>query len=125
MGKGDDWGLFWHEFPLAARRLHPGKRGYPHVPGSHRSGQVPKDEMADPLAPHAHELVMLAPAGTVIAFNSHCWHGGTLNRTDDLRRVMHMAYVPNHRKQLTDQRQHLRPETSRRLTPQMKYLLDV
>lgn len=95
------------------------------VPGSHRSGRVPKDEMADPLAPHARELVLQAPAGTVIAFNSHCWHGGTLNRTDDLRRVMHMAYVPNHRKQLTDQRQHLRPETSRRLTPQMKYLLDV
>ncbi|MBI3720987.1 MAG: hypothetical protein HY248_00410 [Fimbriimonas ginsengisoli] len=70
-------------------------------------------------------MILLAPAGTVIAFNSHCWHGGTLNRTSDLRRVMHMAYVPPHRKQLTDQRQHLRPETSRRLTPQMKYLLDV
>jgi ectoine hydroxylase-related dioxygenase (phytanoyl-CoA dioxygenase family) len=95
------------------------------VPGTHRSGKVPKDEMADPLAPHPREVVLQAPAGTVIAFNSHCWHGGTLNRTGDLRRAMHMAYVPLHRKQLTDQRRYLRPATSQRLTPQMKCLLDV
>ncbi len=95
------------------------------VPGTHRSGRVPQDEMPDPLAPHAREVVLQAPAGTVIAFNSHCWHGGTLNRSADLRRVMHMAYVPLSRKQLTDQRRYLRPETSRRLTPQMKCLLDV
>ncbi|MCC7264717.1 MAG: phytanoyl-CoA dioxygenase family protein [Candidatus Latescibacteria bacterium] len=95
------------------------------VPGTHRSGGVPRDEMADLFAPHPRELLLLAPAGTVVAFNSHLWHGGTLNRTGDLRRVLHMAYVPRHRKQLTNQRQHLRPETSRRLTPQMKCLLDV
>jgi len=95
------------------------------VPGTHRSGKVPRDEMADPLTPHPREVVLQAPAGTVIAFNSHLWHGGTLNRTHDLRRVLHMAFVPRHRKQLTDQRRYLRPETSRRLTPQMKHLLDV
>ncbi|MBM3279593.1 MAG: phytanoyl-CoA dioxygenase family protein [Candidatus Handelsmanbacteria bacterium] len=94
-------------------------------PGTHRSGKVSRDEMADPLAPHPHEVVLQAPAGPVIAFNSHLWHGGTLNRTHDLRRVLLMAFVPRHRKQLTDHRRYLHPETSRRFTPQMKHLLDL
>lgn len=94
------------------------------VPGTHRSYRVPADDMADTHDPHPDEVLPLEPAGTVIAFNSHCWHGGTLNRTQGLRRVMHMAFVPRDRKSLTDQRRYLRPETARRLTPEMLYLLD-
>ena len=51
------------------------------VPGSHQRGALPKDEMPDPAAPHPHEVTLQAPAGTVVIFNSHLWHGGTLNRT--------------------------------------------
>lgn len=95
------------------------------VPGTHRSGRVPRDEMPDPLAAHPRETLLLEPAGTVVAFNSHLWHGGTLNRTGELRRVLHMAFVPRHRQQLTDQRRYLRPQTRARLSAAMLHLLDV
>jgi len=62
------------------------------VPGTHRSGKVPKDEMANPADPHPREIKVLAPAGTVIVFNSHTWHGGTVNRTDRPRRVIHSYF---------------------------------
>src|SRR6185295_70951 len=35
------------------------------VPGTHRSGKAPRDELADPAAPHPAEVKLLAPAGTV------------------------------------------------------------
>ena len=49
------------------------------VPGSHRSGKAPREVMDDPSAAHPDEIKILAPAGTVVVFNSHTWHGGTLN----------------------------------------------
>ena len=59
------------------------------VPGSHRSRKVPSDEMEDPAADHPKQVQVIAPAGTVVAVNSHLWHGGVLNQTDEPRRVMH------------------------------------
>src|SRR4051812_16112942 len=47
------------------------------VPGSHRSRQVPNQAMQDPKTTHPDEIKLLAPAGTVVIFNSHTWHGGT------------------------------------------------
>src|ERR1700748_475684 len=41
------------------------------VPGSHLSGKAPRDVMADTSAPHPDEVLLLAPAGTVVVFNSH------------------------------------------------------
>lgn len=51
------------------------------VPGSHRWGKAPGDEMADPLAPHPREVYLVAPVGTVVIFNGHLWHSSTLNRS--------------------------------------------
>lgn len=93
------------------------------VPGTHRSFRMPEDVMTDRFAPYPGEVVLVQPAGTVIAFNSHCWHGGTLNQTNDYRRAMHMAYRPRETTSLTDQSKHLRPETEQRITPAMKYIL--
>jgi hypothetical protein len=51
------------------------------VPGSHRWGKHPKDEMEDPTAAHPQEIKFIGTAGTVVVFNSHVWHGATLNRS--------------------------------------------
>jgi ectoine hydroxylase-related dioxygenase (phytanoyl-CoA dioxygenase family) len=95
------------------------------VPGSHRFFHLPQDVMADRFAPYPGEVVLVEPAGTVIAFNSHCWHGGTLNRTGDMRRAMHMAYRLRETRSLTDQSKYLKTDTAQRLSPAMKYVLGV
>jgi ectoine hydroxylase-related dioxygenase (phytanoyl-CoA dioxygenase family) len=95
------------------------------VAGSHRSGKMPRDEMEDPGQPHPDERVLIAPAGTVVVFNSHTWHGGTLNRTQHPRRAMHSYFTRRHHAQQLDQRAHLRPETVARLTPAQRLILDV
>ena len=95
------------------------------VPGSHRLGR-PQDLLDDPSAPHPEQELIEAPAGSVAVFNSLTWHGATLNRTRDThRRAMHCFFDVRERPQQTDQRAYLRPATAARLTPAMRYLLDV
>lgn len=95
------------------------------VPGSHRSGQVPRDALADPAAPHPEEVLLTAPAGTVVIFNSHTWHGGTLNRTGRPRRALHAYFTRRNLPQQLDQKAYLRPETYARLGPAARFVLDV
>jgi ectoine hydroxylase-related dioxygenase (phytanoyl-CoA dioxygenase family) len=95
------------------------------VPGSQRSGKLPKDAMADPTAPYPGEIMVIAPAGTVVVFNSHTWHGGTLNATSMRRRAMHSYFCRRDQPQQLDQRKYIRPETVTRLSPAARYLLDV
>lgn len=95
------------------------------VPGSHRSGKMPKDVMDDPRDPHPDEVLLTAPAGTVVIFNSHTWHGGTLNRAADYRRAIHSYYCRRHHPQQTDQRHWVLPETLDRLSNAARYILDV
>jgi ectoine hydroxylase-related dioxygenase (phytanoyl-CoA dioxygenase family) len=95
------------------------------VPGSHRSGQAPKDAMLDPAQPHPDEVLLTAPAGTVVIFNSHTWHGGTLNRTDRPRRGLHSYFARRGQRQQLDQKAYLRPETYQRLSPAARFILDV
>jgi ectoine hydroxylase-related dioxygenase (phytanoyl-CoA dioxygenase family) len=95
------------------------------VPGSHRSGQMPKDAMPDPTQPHPDEVVLTAPAGTVVIFNSHTWHGGTLNRTDRPRRGLHSYFARRDQPQQLDQKAYIRPETYQRLSPAARFILDV
>jgi len=95
------------------------------VPGSHRSGRIPRDVMPDLTAPHPEEVKIVAPAGTVVVFNAHTWHGGTLNRTEQPRRVLHGYFCRRDVPQQTDQRKYLRPETRRRLSQAARIILDV
>ncbi|MBT5874846.1 MAG: phytanoyl-CoA dioxygenase [Candidatus Latescibacteria bacterium] len=95
------------------------------VPGSHRWCKAPSEEMSDPSASHPDEIKVLAPAGTVVVFNSHIWHGGSHNESNDLRRVMHMAFVRRGLPQQTDQKQYLRPATLKRIDEARRILLDV
>jgi ectoine hydroxylase-related dioxygenase (phytanoyl-CoA dioxygenase family) len=62
------------------------------VPGSHRWGRRPQDDLPDPEAIHPQEILVTAPAGTVVIMNAHLWHGGTENRTASPRRALHGFY---------------------------------
>jgi ectoine hydroxylase-related dioxygenase (phytanoyl-CoA dioxygenase family) len=95
------------------------------VPGSHRSGKLAKDAMADPTQAQPGEVLLTAPAGTVVIFNSHTWHGGTLNRTDQPRRALHSYFTRRDQKQQLDQKAYIRPETYQRLSPAARFILDV
>ncbi|MFL5807504.1 MAG: phytanoyl-CoA dioxygenase family protein [Roseiflexaceae bacterium] len=95
------------------------------VPGSHQSGQSPTDAMRDPRAAHPEEIKLLAPAGTVVIFNAHTWHGGTLNATSQPRRALHSYFCRRDQPQQLDQRTYIRPDTWARLSPAARYILDV
>ncbi|WP_427890840.1 phytanoyl-CoA dioxygenase family protein [Kribbella sp. GL6] len=95
------------------------------VPGSHRRGTMPTDEMPDPAAPHPDEIQLTAPAGTVVIFNSHLWHGGTQNHTTAPRRALHSYFTHRHLPQQLDQQTYLRVNTYNRLTPAQHFILDV
>jgi ectoine hydroxylase-related dioxygenase (phytanoyl-CoA dioxygenase family) len=95
------------------------------VPGTHRSGGLPRDAMDDPKATHPNERRLLAPAGTVVIFNSHVWHGGTRNTTDRPRRALHSYFCRRHQPQQLHQRAYIRPETYARLSAAERYILDV
>ncbi len=93
------------------------------VPGSHRWGKLPQTELADPTAPHPDEVIITAPAGTVVVMNAHMWHGGTANRTHHHRRAMHGFYCRSDKPQQQYQKRLLRPETQAALAPEIRYLL--
>jgi ectoine hydroxylase-related dioxygenase (phytanoyl-CoA dioxygenase family) len=95
------------------------------VPGSHLGGVLPGQAMADPADDHPDQVQLLGPAGTVVVFNSHLWHGGTHNSTDQPRRAMHSAWCRRTMEQQLDQKAYLRRSTYDRLNSAQHYLLDV
>ena len=80
--------------------------------------------MADSRDSHPGEVLLLAPAGTVV-FNSHLWHGGTPNRSSHPRRALHAYFTRRGNGQQLDQRKYARPETLTRLGPVARFILDV
>ncbi|MDE2862773.1 MAG: phytanoyl-CoA dioxygenase family protein, partial [Chloroflexota bacterium] len=95
------------------------------VPGTHRSNEDPREVMEDPKASHPDEELVLAPAGSVVIFNGHCWHGGTQNRSQGQRRVLHGCYVRRDQEQQQVQAEWLSPETIGRLSPAERHILHV
>ncbi len=95
------------------------------VPGSHLSQSTPQQAMTDPKATHPNEVKLLAPAGTVVIFNSHVWHGGTLNASPNRRRAMHSYFCRRQQPQQLDQRKFVRAETLARLNEAAKFILAV
>lgn len=86
------------------------------VAGTHKNGKLPQDELEDQMATHPEEIVIEAPAGTVVIFNSHTWHGGTTNRTDKVRRAVHSYFCRRDQPQQIDQSRYILPETRARLS---------
>ncbi|WKN42371.1 phytanoyl-CoA dioxygenase family protein [Tunicatimonas pelagia] len=95
------------------------------VPGTHRSGILPQEELADPWATHPDEIIIEAPAGTVVIFNSHTWHGGTNNHTDTPRRSIHSYFCRREQPQQVNQQRYIRPETYQRLSDDARRILAV
>ena len=94
------------------------------VPGTHR-GKLPKNVIQDAIAPHPDEEYIVAPAGSVAVFNSHVWHGGTLNKTKGKRRVIHCYFTAREHKQQLNQREYIRYKTWKRISNAARYILDV
>jgi Phytanoyl-CoA dioxygenase (PhyH) len=95
------------------------------VPGTHRSGSMPQEELSDPWARHFGEVLIEASAGTVFIFNSHAWHGGTKNTTAAQRRAIHSYFCRIDQPQQVDQKKYIRSQTLQRLSPAAIRLLGV
>ncbi len=95
------------------------------VPKTHLCGQMPEEVMDDPLQAHPDQIILEAPAGTVIVFNSHLWHGGTVNQTDQPRRAIHSYFCTRDQIPQTPQREMIAKETLARISEEAKWLLDV
>ncbi len=95
------------------------------VPGTHLSGILPQEELEDPWATHPDEILVEEPAGTVVIFNSHTWHGGTDNHTDAPRRSVHSYFCRRDQPQQLDQQKYILPETYARLSEEARRILDV
>lgn len=95
------------------------------VPGSHRWGKRPEDEMPDPLARRPDEVILEAPAGSLAVFNGYVWHSGTENTTDRPRRGLFTVYSRIDQPRQNDQAGRLDEETAARLSPAARRILDV
>jgi ectoine hydroxylase-related dioxygenase (phytanoyl-CoA dioxygenase family) len=95
------------------------------VPGTHLADKTAAEMLADPKAPHPEEIVLTAPAGSVVVINAHVWHGGTVNLTGAQRRVVHCYFTAKEHPQQQDQAEYIRKRTWDRLSPAAREILDV
>lgn len=95
------------------------------VPGTHRSGKLPIEVVEDPMANHPDEQIVTGKAGSVMIFNSHLWHGGSLNRSDGSRGGMTLSFTRRDERQQTNQAEHIRKQVWDRLSPAERFLWDV
>jgi ectoine hydroxylase-related dioxygenase (phytanoyl-CoA dioxygenase family) len=81
--------------------------------------------MANPLGKHPDEIRIIAPAGSVFIFNSHVWHGGTMNETENVRRSIHSYFCSREQPQQIDQKRYITEETLQRIGDMGRWTLDV
>lgn len=93
------------------------------VPGSHRRNLLPQDALADPLATHPEEILLVGPAGSVVVMNAHLWHGGTANRSARPRRALHSFYCRRDKPQQQYQKALLSPEVQQSIDLRLRDLL--
>jgi ectoine hydroxylase-related dioxygenase (phytanoyl-CoA dioxygenase family) len=93
------------------------------VPGSHTWGTRPQDVLADPMAPHPDEILLIGKAGSIAVMNSHLWHGGTANRTAAPRLAMHAFYCRRDKPQQQYQKHLLDADIQAGLSPALRDLL--
>ena len=93
------------------------------VPGTHRQPQLPKEALADTLAPHPAEVVIEGNAGDVLLFNGHCWHAGNTNHTHAHRRAILAHYIRADQPQRLNQKEALSPQVQAGLNPAERVLL--
>jgi ectoine hydroxylase-related dioxygenase (phytanoyl-CoA dioxygenase family) len=95
------------------------------IPGSHlKLGRI-RDYVDDRMANHPDQIHLTGKAGSVAVFNGSVWHSSYTNRNGARRRTLHCAFIAREHPQQTNQRDYLRPETAKRLSPLARYILDV
>ncbi len=95
------------------------------IPTTHLRPELPEDVLDDVDASHPDEVILECPAGSVMIFNAHTWHGGTTNTIGTRRRVLHGLYIDREDVAQQDQQRWLAPHTASRITPAQKWLLEV
>ena len=65
--------------------------------------ELPQEILSDQEAPHPDEVIIEAQPGTVFIFNSHAWHGGTINNITKSRRAIHSYFCQSDQPQQVDQ----------------------
>ena len=95
------------------------------VPGTNLTGTLPQEVLEDPMAPHPDEILIEAPKGTVVIFNSHTWHGGTKNLTNKPRRAIHSYFCRRDQPQQIDQLKYIKEETRERIGEAAQHLIGV
>jgi ectoine hydroxylase-related dioxygenase (phytanoyl-CoA dioxygenase family) len=61
------------------------------VPGSHRITRPLSKDLAQPLARHRDEKIIVGRAGSVLMFNGYLWHSGRRNDSKGPRRAVQMG----------------------------------
>jgi len=95
------------------------------IAGTHRRPELPEDVIDNVMAPHPDEIIWEAPAGSVLIFNAHTWHGGTDNNTGARRRLLHGYFTSRDDPQQQNQKKWITEATRSRLTPAQRWLLDI
>ena len=93
------------------------------IPGSQNWRKLPQEILADPADSHPEEILVTGKAGSVVVMNTHAWHGGTANRTENHRRALHAFYCRSDKPQQQYQKRLVRPETQAQLSPEVRRLL--
>jgi hypothetical protein len=116
-------------------RIVPGSQHWPelNVPGENvMPSEVTDPDLLnfkglpeDPFAPYPGEVLITLRAGSVAVFNSSCWHGGTLKKTDARRRMLHLTYTRRDLKQQLPQQAYLTRDLYDRLNEAQRWLFDV
>lgn len=96
------------------------------VPGTHKTQATPNPDVftseTDGLLHHPDEIQVLAPAGTVVIFNSHMLHGGTLNRTSMRRRAISSFFSRRDHTEMSPDR-NFEPSRMEGLSEAARYIL--
>lgn len=89
------------------------------VPGSHRFGFKPDKKSLAPTGTYPGQLQVNAKAGSVLIFNGHLWHSGTINRSKNHRRSIICGFVgrENNRYAITP------PAAIEKLSPASSYIV--
>jgi hypothetical protein len=116
-------------------RVIPGSHRWPpiNVPTVNRADWEPPrlspEEQAlvpdDLAAAHPKEILVTAPAGSVVIVNSSLWHSGTRNQDGSRRRVLHLTYTRRDLPQQLTQRDYLTQALYERMSPAHRFLLDI
>ena len=96
------------------------------VPGSHLSREALPKHLKQPASHHPQETQVLAPAGSLLIFNAHLWHSGSMNLSQPHRRGLFAMFKGREVMNFSTTNDSSLNETQRAaLHPAVCYILDV